>query len=45
MRVKVSWIHHHSDELPFALTLPSQKRVNRYSYAGYLRWIRSREQG
>jgi hypothetical protein len=43
MNVKESWVHHHSADFPFAIRLPGQKRVNRYSYAGYLRWLRSLE--
>ena len=41
MRVKVGWVHRHGH--PFAIRLPGQSRVKRYSYAGYLRYSRARQ--
>lgn len=39
MRVSVSWVWAHGKDLPFAVkTLPGQKRVSRYSYAGFRKW-------
>ena len=43
MRVKLSWVHQHGHKLPFAIRLLGQQKVKRYSYAGYVRYIRQLE--
>jgi hypothetical protein len=42
MRVKLSWVYRHGHDLPFAVRLPGQRRVKRYSYAGFEKYIRAR---
>ncbi len=43
MQVKVSWVHADGHKLPFAVRLLGQRKVKRYSYAGFEKYIRARQ--